>query len=87
MLKKEGEKKEKKRMKSIRLVTCIISAMLFIVFAPNAAMALPIKQAREAIVDRLVAEQVPDGSWPEEADYVGSNVEGMARAYEVVGKD
>ncbi len=74
-------------MKSTRLVTCIISAMLFIVFAPNAVMALPIKEAREAIADRLVAEQASDGSWPEEADYVGSIVAGMAREYEVVGKD
>ena len=75
-------------MKSIRLVICcIISAMLFMVFAPNVAMALPIKEARAAIADRLVTEQAPDGSWPEEADYVGSIVAGMARAYEVVGKD
>jgi len=74
-------------MKNVRLITCTISVMLFVVFAPNAAMALPIKQAREAIADRLVAEQAPDGSWPEEADYVGSIVVGMARAYEVVGKD
>ena len=75
-------------MKSTRLVTCfIISTMLFLVFAPNAASALPIKQAREAIANRLVNEQAPDGSWPEETDYVGSIVTGMIRAYEVVGKD
>ena len=73
-------------MKSIGLITCIISAMLFTVFAPNAAMALPIEQAREAIADRLVAEQAPDGSWPGEADYTGSIVAGMVSAYEVVGK-
>lgn len=57
------------------------------VFAPNTAIALPIKQAREAVADRLVNEQAPDGSWPEETDYVGSIVAGMLRAYEVVGKD
>ncbi len=73
-------------MKSTRLVTCAISAMLFVVFAPNAAMALPIDQAREAIADRLVAEQAPDGSWPEEPYYTGSIVAGMVSAYEVVGK-
>ena len=66
--------------------------MLFVVFAPNAAIALPIvDQAREAIADRLVAEQALDGSWPEEADYTGSIVAGMVSAYdyeygEVVGK-
>ena len=74
-------------MKNVRLITCTISVMLFVVFTPNAAMALPIEQAREAIADRLVAEQAPDGSWPEEADYTGSIVEGMVSAYEVVGKD
>ena len=67
-------------MKSTRLVTCAISAMLFVVFAPNAAMALPIDQAREAIADRLVAEQAPDGSWPEEPYYTGSIVAGMVSA-------
>ena len=75
-------------MKSIRIVSCCItSAMLLMVFAPNVAMALPIKQAREAIAERLVSEQATDGSWPEEANYVGSIVAGMAREYEVVGKD
>ena len=73
-------------MKSASLVISVVSAMFFVVFTPNAAMALPIKQAREAIADRLVAEQAPDGSWPEEADYVGSIVAGMVSAYEVVGK-
>lgn len=73
-------------MKSVPLFTCIISAMLFVVFAPNSAMALPIEQAREAIADRLVAEQTPDGFWPEEADFTGSIVAGMVSAYEVVGK-
>ena len=73
-------------MKNVRLVTFAISAMLFVVFAPNAAMALPIDQAREAIADRLVAEQAPDGFWPEEADFTGSIVAGMVSAYEVVGK-
>jgi len=60
--------------------------MLFVVFAPNAAMALPIDRAREAIADRLVAEQAPDGSWPAEAEYTGLIVAGMVSAYEVVGK-
>ena len=73
-------------MKNVRLVTFAISAMLFVVFAPNAAMALPIDQAREAIADRLVAEQAPDGFWPEEAYYTGSIVAGMVSAYKVVGK-
>ena len=75
-------------MKNIRLVlvTFAISAMLFVVLAPNAAMALPIDQAREAIADRLVAEQDPNGSWLEEADFTGSIVAGMVSAYEVVGK-
>lgn len=73
-------------MKSVPLLTCAISAMLFVVFAPNVAKALPIDQAREAIADRLVAEQAPDGSWPEEADFTGSIVAGMVSIYEVVGK-
>ena len=75
-----------KNVRNVRLVTFAISAMLFLVFAPNAAMALPIEQAREAIADRLVAEQAPDGFWPEEADFTGSIVAGMVSAYEVVGK-
>jgi len=78
--------KRRKTMKNVKLVTFAISAMLFVVLAPNAAMALPIEQAREAIADRLVAEQTPDGSWPEEADFTGSIVAGMVSAYEVVGK-
>ena len=57
--------------------------MLFVVFAPNVAIALPIDQAREAIADRLVAEQDPNGSWPDEADFTGSIVAGMVSAYEV----
>lgn len=73
-------------MKSMPLVTFVITTMLFVVFAPNTAMALPIDQAREAIADRLVDEQAPDGFWPEEADYTGSIVAGMVSAYEVVGK-
>ncbi len=73
-------------MKSVPLIICVVSAMLFVAFVPNAAMALPIEQAREAIADRLVAEQAPDGSWPEEADFTGSIVAGMVSAYEVVGK-
>jgi hypothetical protein len=73
-------------MKSVPLIICVVSAMLFVVLAPNAAMALPIDQAREAIADRLGAEQAPDGFWPEEADYTGSIVAGMVSAYEVVGK-
>ncbi len=73
-------------MKSKRFVICVLSAFLIIAFAPNAAMALPIDQAREAIADRLVAEQAADGSWPEEADFTGSIVAGMVSAYEVVGK-
>jgi hypothetical protein len=73
-------------MKSVPLIIWVVSAMLLIVFAPSAAVALPIDQAREAIADRLVAEQAPDGSWPEEADFTGSIVAGMVNAYEVVGK-
>lgn len=73
-------------MKSVPLIICVVSAMLFVVFAPNAAMALPIEQAREAIADRLVAKQAPDGSWPEEAGFTGSIVAGMVSAYEVVEK-
>ncbi|NQT00576.1 MAG: hypothetical protein HQ580_00990 [Planctomycetes bacterium] len=73
-------------MKSVPLIICVVSAMLFGVFAPNAAIALPIDQSREAIADRLVAEQAPDGSWPEEADFTGSIVAGMVSAYEDVGK-
>ena len=73
-------------MKSMPLIICVVSAMLFVVFAPNVAMALPIDQSREAIADRLVAEQAPDGSWPEEADFTGSIVAGMVSAYEAVGK-
>lgn len=57
--------------------------MLFVVLAPNVAIALPIDQAREAIADRLVAEQDPNGSWLEEADFTGSIVAGMVSAYEV----
>jgi hypothetical protein len=74
-------------MKNKRLVICALGAISFLVFIPNAARALSIEQAREAIADRLVAEQAPDGSWPGEVDYTGSIVAGMARAYEVVGKD
>lgn len=73
-------------MKSVPLLICVVSAMLFVVLAPNVAIALPIDQAREAIADRLVAEQAPDGSWPEEADFTGSIVAGMVSVYEVVGK-
>ncbi len=73
-------------MKSVPLIICVVSATLFVVLAPNAAMALPIDQAREAIADCLVAEQAPDGSWPEEADFTGSIVAGMVSVYEVVGK-
>jgi len=73
-------------MKNVPLIICVVSSMLFVVFAPNTAIALPIDQSREAIADRLVAEQAPDGSWPEEADFTGSIVAGMVSAYEDVGK-
>ena len=73
-------------MKSVPLVTYTISIMFIVAFAPNVATALPIAQAREAIADHLVADQTPDGSWPDEADFAGSIVAGMVTAYEAVGK-
>ena len=73
-------------MKNVPLIICVVSAMLFVVFVPNAAMAFPIDQVREAIADRLVAEQTLDGFWPEEADYTGSIVAGIVSAYEVMEK-
>ena len=74
-------------MKNKRLVICALGAISFLVFIPNAARALSIEQAREAIADRLVAEQASDGSWPGEIDYTGSIVAGLISAYEVVGKE
>jgi hypothetical protein len=73
-------------MKGVPLVIRIVSAMLLTVFAPSAAVALQIDQAREAIADRLVAEQAADGSWPDEAEFTGSIVAGMLSAYEVAAK-
>ncbi len=59
-----------------------VCAMLFVVFAPTAGTALPIAEAFEAIADRLVAEQGPDGAWPGEPEYTGSIVAGLANVYE-----
>lgn len=73
-------------MKNVPLITCVIVSMLIAVVVPNAAMALPVEKAREAIADRLVAKQAPNGSWPKEADFTGSIVAGMVTAYEVMGK-
>jgi len=60
--------------------------MLFVVLASTAAVALPIAEACEAIADRLVAKQGPDGAWPGEPAYTGTIAAGLARAYEVTGK-
>lgn len=73
-------------MKNTPLITCVIGAMLFAAVAPNAAMSLPIEKASEAIADRLVDKQAPDGSLPGEADFTGSIVAGMVTAYEVMEK-
>jgi hypothetical protein len=72
--------------KSVPFVICVVTAMLFVVFAPSAVMGLPINEAREAIGDQLVAGQGPDGAWLGEEGYTGSIVAGLAHAYEVTEK-
>ena len=73
-------------MKSVPLTILVFSLAFFSVFAPSAVMALPRGEAVEAIADRLVAEQAPDGSWPGEEGYTGSIVAGLINAYEATQK-
>ena len=75
-----------KSVSSVSSVIWVVREMMLTLFAPSAATALPISLAREAIGDRLVAAQGPDGAWPGEAGYTGSIVAGLADAYEVTEK-
>jgi len=71
----------------MKTLALIVKGMLFVVFAANTAMALPIGQAVTAIGDRLEAEQIKEGInagiWPGEALFTGSIAAGMVSAYEV----
>ncbi len=53
------------------------------IISENIAVALPIGEAIRVTADRLKAEQMHRGNWPQESDYQGSIVAGMVSAYEV----
>ena len=53
------------------------------IISENIAVALPIGEAIRVTADRLEAEQMQRGNWPQESDYQGSIVAGMVSAYEV----
>jgi len=71
----------------MKRVTFVVYAIMVVLsICPNSGMGMPVGQAVEAIADWLVAEQLPDGTWPGEADFTGSIVAGLAVAYQVTGK-
>jgi len=71
------------------LIWFLITTLIVGIFSSN-ALALPISEAVQAIADRLVVEQMQEGDsrgiWPEEADFTGSIVAGMADAYELTSE-
>jgi len=74
-------------MKKKRVAFKVCAVMVVLSTSVNCAVAMPVVEAVEAIADRLVADQLPDGTWPGEADFTGSIVAGLATAYQVTGKE
>ena len=79
-------------MKNLQYVLItFISIICIISLSPDIIFALPIQEAVESIADRLVNDQVKEGIspgiWPEEADFTGSIVAGMADAYELTSEN
>jgi hypothetical protein len=71
-------------MKGVSLLAFFLGGtiLLFVLFAPSVAIALPDDQPVSTIANRLVNKQDPNGAWPGEGDFTGSIMAGLAIAYQ-----